>query len=125
MRQGIPRAAAAATIVLAVAAVACTYYYFVDPAAGGAPSCLFHTLTGYDCPGCGSQRAIHALLHGRFASAWHFNPFIFFAAPAAAFYIVLDAGRTAWPRLHARATHPAILATILIALLLWWLLRNI
>lgn len=27
------------------------------------PKCLFHSLTGGYCPGCGSQRALHSLLH--------------------------------------------------------------
>ena len=28
------------------------------------PRCPFLSLTGFKCPGCGSQRAIHHLLHG-------------------------------------------------------------
>lgn len=31
------------------------------------PRCPFNVLTGYYCPGCGSQRAIHSLLHLNFA----------------------------------------------------------
>lgn len=31
--------------------------------------CTFKLITGYDCPGCGAQRAIHALLHGRLSEA--------------------------------------------------------
>ena len=27
------------------------------------PRCLFHSLTGGYCPGCGSQRALHSLLY--------------------------------------------------------------
>lgn len=27
------------------------------------PRCVFYSLSGYYCPGCGSQRAIHSLLH--------------------------------------------------------------
>lgn len=47
------------------------------------PQCVFHQLTGLDCPGCGSTRALHALLHGDVAAAWRFNPILFvFAAVA-------------------------------------------
>ncbi len=38
------------------------------------PPCPFHYLTGWYCPGCGSLRAIHQLLHGNVRAAWAMNP---------------------------------------------------
>ncbi|HPO14018.1 MAG TPA: DUF2752 domain-containing protein [Candidatus Hydrogenedentes bacterium] len=35
--------------------------------------CPFHALTGLWCPGCGGQRALHALLHARIAEALSLN----------------------------------------------------
>jgi len=61
---------------------AATYiYYTYDPAAHSwFPRCPFKALTGLDCPGCGSQRAVHAILHGDFREAFRYNalllPFI-------------------------------------------------
>ena len=102
------------------------YYYTADPAKSiSAPKCVFKLLTGWDCPGCGSQRALHALLHGHIAQAWNFNPFIFFAVPVAIFYAIIETGRTRWPKLHAKAIHPAILIPIALAITAWWILRNI
>jgi Protein of unknown function (DUF2752) len=47
-----------------------------DPATSGVfPPCPVRYLTGFYCPGCGSLRALHALLHGDLRRAWAMNPF--------------------------------------------------
>jgi len=38
------------------------------------PACPFHALTGMPCPGCGSTRALVALVRGDFAGALGWNP---------------------------------------------------
>lgn len=48
-------------------------YFMLDPARYPFPRCPFLTLTGLYCPGCGSQRALHALLHGRVGQAAGLN----------------------------------------------------
>lgn len=49
--------------------------YRIDPANSSFyPPCLFHALTKLHCPGCGSLRAIHQLLHGNMAAAFGLNP---------------------------------------------------
>lgn len=49
-------------------------YFFLDARQGGIfPHCPFHSLTGLFCPGCGSQRAISALLHREVVQALSFN----------------------------------------------------
>jgi uncharacterized protein DUF2752 len=51
--------------------------YLYDPeAAGFYPVCAFHQMTGLECPGCGSLRALHQLTHGNIAGAWRFNPLL-------------------------------------------------
>jgi hypothetical protein len=46
-----------------------------DPATSGIfPPCPVRYLTGWYCPGCGSLRAIHQLLHGNLRAAWALNP---------------------------------------------------
>jgi len=37
------------------------------------PVCMFHRTTGLLCPGCGSLRALHHLLHGELGTAFRFN----------------------------------------------------
>lgn len=111
----------AAGIVLAAILA---FYFFADPSMGLWPRCTFKTLTGYDCPGCGFQRALHALLHGHVSQAWHFNPFAFFAVPVAAYYIVVESCRKRWPRLYNISVNPWIISAILLATILFWILRN-
>ncbi|MDA0196174.1 MAG: DUF2752 domain-containing protein [Bacteroidetes bacterium] len=50
----------------------------LDPVTYDFPSCLIREYAGIYCPGCGSQRAVHALLNGHFKSAFNYNPLIYF-----------------------------------------------
>jgi hypothetical protein len=43
------------------------------------PTCIFHRTTGLLCPGCGSLRALHQLLHGHLMTAFRFNPLLILA----------------------------------------------
>jgi hypothetical protein len=45
------------------------------------PPCPVHYLTGWYCPGCGSLRAMHQLLHGNFGTAFSMNPLFIIALP--------------------------------------------
>lgn len=44
-------------------------------------SCPFHILTGLNCPFCGAQRMVLALLDGDVASAFWLNPGLAIGAP--------------------------------------------
>lgn len=45
------------------------------------PGCPFRALTGFTCPGCGTTRGLHQLLHGNLAAAFQLNPFMILALP--------------------------------------------
>ena len=45
------------------------------------PVCTFHQFTGLQCPGCGSLRAMHQLLHGNITSAFGHNPLLVLSLP--------------------------------------------
>lgn len=110
----------AAVAFVAVAALA--WYYFRDPAVAPAPRCLLQAITGYDCPGCGTQRALHAILHARVGEAWAFNPAVFFAVPMAALYLLADR----LPRFVQRVLYaPAFILAVAAAILAWWIGRNL
>lgn len=46
-----------------------------------APKCPFKLITGWSCPGCGIQRCVHALLHGHWGEALHYNYFVVYSVP--------------------------------------------
>ena len=81
-----------------VAAVA--VYFALDPARHPFPRCMFLTLTGWQCPGCGSQRALHALLHGDIASAWALNPLMLVELPVIALVFIAESDPRRFRRLH-------------------------
>ena len=66
---------------LGIAALAVLFYVFDPATAGFFPRCPSLLITGFKCAGCGSQRALHALLHGDFAAAWALNPLLLLALP--------------------------------------------
>jgi hypothetical protein len=124
-----PRVALAATTVILLCSVVLLYH--IDPASGRLPRCGFHALTALHCPGCGSTRALHALLHGDLAMAIRFNVF---ALPAVALLGVAYA-RWTWRTLtgpppppgdHFGATaRPAWLFVLAAILFFFWIARNI
>ena len=58
--------------------------FFFNPSTHGFyPICLFHRITGWNCPGCGGTRSLYALLHGDWRLALKDNA-LFIALLAAA-----------------------------------------
>ena len=85
-------------LVVAVLLVLGFIYYALDPTASAVfPRCTFLSLTGYKCPGCGSQRAIHALLHGDVVSAFRYNALLLVAIPWIALCLYAEGQRTRNP----------------------------
>lgn len=116
-------------IILLVAALLLVLglvYYALDPSSSTLfPRCTFLSLTGYKCPGCGSQRAVHALLHGDLAGAFRYNSLLLIAIPWIALCLFAESRRTRNPRLYARLNAPLLIWLFLAIVLIWWLLRNI
>ena len=50
--------------------------------------CLFHTVTGYYCPGCGGTRAVCALFQGHFLISFLEHPFVPYAAVLCAWFLL-------------------------------------
>ena len=106
----------------ALTGVALIVLFLFDPTnSSWYPPCIFHKLTNLDCPGCGSSRGLHCLLHGELARAADHNVLLFLALPllASAFYYRLcGRGAALWQSLNKPRA-------LVIIICLFWLLRNI
>lgn len=92
------------------------------------PKCPFLALTGLECPGCGSQRAIHHLLNLELIAAMRENALMVIAIPYIATGIALDSIKrpsekisSARQRFYGRYAMILSLVTILI----FWVVRNL
>lgn len=119
------RSLAIRTILTLAIVTVVTLYGVADPATTvWMPKCIFHELTGWRCPGCGSQRLLHALLHGRLAEAWHYNAFIIIFIPVIGALVWVDAMRLKRPSLYAAVYRPWLFVAVAVAIVLWTVLRN-
>ena len=110
---------------LIAAAALIAAYYRLGPESGLYPRCMFRQLTGLDCPGCGSQRAIHALLHGHVAEAWGYNALLLVEMPLIALLLAAGSMRRRFPRLHAALNSRSLTVTLLATIIGWTIIRNI
>ncbi len=117
-----------ALFVLGMAAMAgLVFLARFDPAGGSLyPPCPFHALTGLYCPGCGTLRGLHALVHGNLARALSMNPLMVMSILFILFLFVRNIW-SAWRRagLSARPLHPGVSWGVLVVVIAYWALRNI
>jgi hypothetical protein len=114
-------------VLAAVTALGTTAYVgTVDPnQSGHYPTCPFLFLTGRYCPGCGSLRAVHALVHGDLGAAIGLNVLTVVG-------VVVLAGM--WARWAARAWRgeerttvapPWVHYTLLVVIVAFGVVRNL
>ena len=91
------------------------------------PKCPVKLLTGLQCPGCGFQRAAHALLHGDVLGALRFNWFLLYAVP---YLLVLIAERFflrgKWQlKIRRWAEDNRVIWSYVVVYFVWFVVRNI
>lgn len=95
--------------------------------AGWMPGCIFRKFTGLDCPGCGMTRGTYALLHGRFAEAFSFNPVGMILLPLV--LIALGIEVMGWVRgkpMPFRLNPGRWISTMIaVVLIVFWIVRNL
>jgi hypothetical protein len=113
-------------LIATLAAIAGLVLYCFDPSyCSGYPVCRFHQATGLLCPGCGSLRALHQLLHGHWAAAFRFNPLLVSSLPLVAWLAGRAAAKLWRGQSAAIAIHPAWLWGGLAVSLAFGILRNL
>lgn len=114
------------TATLLLVLLALTAYCAFCQIADTMPRCPFKWATGLDCPGCGSQRAVRALLAGHPLEAWSYNLLLppMVAYLLAILLLPLSKNKTAAKANNLLTSPPAIMA-LAIAVMAWWVIRNL
>jgi hypothetical protein len=115
---------AAALVAMIVAGI--VLYVFDPETAGFYPVCARHQLTGLQCPGCGSLRALHQLAHGNIAAAWRFNALLVASLPMGLWLGLRQAVRWTlgwrWPGI---ITRPIIGWSLVVVTVVFGIARNL
>ncbi len=91
--------------MLAGMAVAALLYRFPPDKYSFYPVCPVYRYLHLYCPGCGSTRALAALLHGRLVEAMHYNPLFVALVPilvvfaAVVYWKAVVRNEIQWPQL--------------------------
>lgn len=125
VRTGRGRDLRAPLGVAALAAGAVAVVALVDPnQPGHYPTCPFLALTGLQCPGCGSLRAVHAMAHGDVSVALGLNVLTVLAAVALV-VIWLRWVRRSWTgRQRTGVAPPAMLWSLAVVVVVFAVVRN-
>ena len=89
------------------------------------PRCLFHSATGLLCPGCGSLRALHQLLHGHLLRALRCNALLVLSLPGLGIWGLGGLRREAQEQAFSFQVPAFWLWSALVVLVLFGILRNL
>lgn len=116
--------------ITGVSSVAClcalaVVYQFPPTEYAFYPRCLIYTTTHWLCPGCGSTRALHALLHLDARSALHYNALFTVLAPVIFGWLVFCCYRVMrYDRLPQLTISRELTACMVTVVLLFTIARN-
>lgn len=110
----------------AILVSAWTYTALANPYTDGFfPSCMWLSLTGHWCPGCGGLRAVHELAHGDVGAALALNPLAVLVIIPLGVILIGAWLRAGW-RGHAAPRIPLWVAVALpVVFMVFWVARNI
>jgi hypothetical protein len=102
-------------------------YKNFNPAIYPFPKCPFKQLTGFQCPGCGSQRAVHHLLNIEIKEAFFLNPLLLFSIPYILLGFIFEKSslNDKWLRIRKTMYGPTAMRFTLLIVLIFWVGRNV
>ena len=114
-------------LLIAFIAIAAALYFIYNPVDFvWFPKCAFYKLTGLECPACGSQRAVHAILHGDIIGGLKYNAFILISIPYGLGLIIISIFKTPFTaKLRSKLLHPKVVYLYCIIFIGWWIIRNL
>lgn len=99
-------------------------FFLFDARLGGFPQCPFYLLTGWFCPGCGSQRAISALVHGDVFQALRYNTLMMMFLPLLLYSAFVKFKYDGVQKIKLLYS-PVFVKIILMVVVSFWIFRNI
>ncbi|MEY8354136.1 DUF2752 domain-containing protein [Lachnospiraceae bacterium 54-53] len=60
--------------------------------------CMFHSLTGFYCPGCGGTRAVRSLLRGDLRMSFQYHPLVLYTVLVFLLEIIIRCASRKWNR---------------------------
>ena len=108
----------------AIIAVGAIFFFSNPETTAFYPKCLFHEWTGLYCPGCGSTRALHCLLHGELREALRNNALVVLALPLLGGVLLARTIRHR-PPIVARQSKLQWLWLVLAGIVVFGVLRNV
>ncbi len=102
-------------------------YFFLDPTVYNFfPKCPFLRLTGFQCPGCGSQRAVHQILRGNLLTGIRHNYLFLVLFLVLGYQLLIFFLNKYSSKKHTNLLHKsALIKAIAIIIILFWVFRNI
>ena len=113
-------------LLAGVSGVAVVLYQFSPHESGIYGPCPFRALTGLYCPGCGTLRGLHELLHGNMVKAFGLNPLMVLLLPFIlySFFKYTVSGITG--RQQSKVFIPSdFIWALLVIIIVYWILRNV
>ncbi len=102
-------------------------FFYVNPSnVNFFPKCPLYVTTGIYCPGCGSQRATHQLLHLNILGVLQQNILYFFGVLLIGYHLIVTSLNLFFKKhIYNYLYHPKTPIIILIIVIVFWILRNI
>lgn len=116
-------------LIIAAAVIVLSLVYFVIDArhSGFFPRCPFFVVTGFLCPGCGSQRAVSSLLHADIIQAMHYNILLVASLPVLLYSSVVSVSNVfrVKPLIQTIFYSTVFVKIVFVIIVLFWIVRNI